>query len=155
MDDIQMTSRRREVRLMRRTLFPRLDLPIYRRSAFAKRMHRARAVYPVHQIRRHIAIMQFYEDPVPERPARTVRKFARPSTRLFVHFANASSAANRFAAGAYDSSRGDTRRRAAYSSSRQDERRRKILLLDSRVMHKCIDRALAFPLGSLSSLLGG
>jgi len=37
----------------------------------------------------------------------------------------------------------------------RDERRRKILLLDSRVMHKCIDRALAFPLGSFSSLLGG
>lgn len=39
---------------------------------------------------------------------------------------------------------------------RRDERRRKILLLDSRVMHKCIDRALASPLGSPSRpFLGG
>lgn len=153
-----MTSRRREVRLMRRTLF-QFDL---HRFTFIMQMC---TVHLVHQIHRRIVIMSFYKYPIlarkRERHVPSVNSSARPSIRLFVHFANRRQrglVADRFATEALRVfARRRTRERVQRSISRhrRDERRRKILLLDSRVMHKCIDRALAFPPGSLSSLLGG
>jgi len=121
-------------------------------------MHRV--ILLVHQIHR-IAIMWLYKYPIPERGTPS---FVSLSAHVYSSICPlCKSPATRTCCGPLcgrsrtDSSRGDTRERAAYSSSppRQDERRRKILLLDSRVMHKCIDRVLAFPLGSLPSLLGG
>lgn len=121
MDDIQMASRRREVRLMRRALF-QFDL---HRFTFIMQMC---AVHLVHQIHRRIVITSSYEYPIlarkreRERETRTVRKFVRPSTRLFVHFTNRRQrglVADRFATEALRFLRAETHAgtRATYSSS--------------------------------------